>query len=87
MPTADGRILNEGLLKPASASTATVAASVISSPTPATGLRFEVPTDPTGATADTSLAGGSFSTSLSVKDLTVDGKTYRYFDSARAVRQ
>ncbi len=87
MPMADGRILNEGLLKPASTSAATVAASVVTSPTAATGLRFELPTDPTGATADASLAGGSFSTSLSVKDLSVDGKTYRYFDSAKAVRQ
>jgi hypothetical protein len=87
MPMADGRILNEGLLNPASASTATVAASQVSSLAPASGLRFELPTDPTGATADTRLTAGSFSTRLSVKDLTVDGKTYRYFDSASAVRQ
>jgi hypothetical protein len=53
----------------------------------ATGLRFEVPTDPTGATVDTGLAQGSYTISLAVKDLTVDNKTYRYFDYAKAVRQ
>jgi hypothetical protein len=87
MPMADGRILNEGLVKPASATAATVAADIVSSPTAASGLRFELPTDPTGAAADTRLTAGSFSTRLSVKDLTVDGKTYRYFDAASAVRQ
>ena len=54
---------------------------------PATGLSFELPTDPTGATKDTALTAGSYTINLSVKDLTVDGKTYRYFDYAKAVRQ
>ena len=53
----------------------------------ATGLTFELPTDPTGKTPDRSLGVGSYRIDLAVKDLTVDGKTYRYFDYAKAVRQ
>lgn len=87
LPQADGRILNEALKTPASRSTPTVAASTV---TPAggaaTGLAFELPNDPTGATKDTALSG-SYTVNLQFKDLTVDGKTYRYFDYARAVRQ
>lgn len=86
MPQADGRILNEALVNPASKSTATVVASTVAPAAPATGLRFELPTDPTGATADSTLTG-SYNINLAVKDLTIDGKTYRYFDYAKAVRQ
>ena len=86
MPQADGRVINEALNTPASTSTPVVAASTIAS-TAATGLRFETLTDPTGATADSSLTAGTYSINLAVKDLTVDGKTYRYFDYAKAVRK
>ena len=87
MPQADGRVINEALVKPASASTPTVTASTVAPANPATGLRFEVPSDPTGVTADTALGVGSYTVNLAVKDLTVDGKTYRYFDNASAVRK
>ena len=87
MPQADGRILNEALVTPASKSAPTVVPSVVTPTAAATGLRFEVPTDPTGATADSALTTGSYSINLNVKDLTIDGKTYRYFDYAKAVRQ
>ena len=86
LPQADGRILDEGLVAPASRSTPSVTPSTVSSST-ATGLTFELPTDPTGQTPDPALTAGTYSISLAVKDLTVDGKTYRYFDHARAVRQ
>jgi len=86
MPQADGRVLDEGLVAPASKSTPSVAASTVTSST-ATGLAFELPTDPTGHTPDPALAAGTYAIDLAVKDLTVDGKTYRYFDYARAVRQ
>ena len=85
MPQADGRILNEALVTPISKSTPEVVSSTVSSST-ATDLAFELPTDPTGATRDTSLTG-SYSINLAIKDLTVDGKSYRYFDNATAVRQ
>ena len=87
MPQADGRVVNEALVTPATSTTPAVAASVVHPATAASGLRFELPTDPTGATADAGLPKGSYSIDLAVKDLTVDGKTYRYFDYAKAVRQ
>ena len=86
LPQADGRVLNEALVAPASAATPSVAISTLTPASTATGLLFELPTDPTGATKDASLTG-SYSINLAVKDLTVDGKTYRYFDYAKAVRQ
>ena len=86
LPQADGRVLNEALVTPASTSTPSVTSSTVTPASAATGLLFELPTDPTGATKDASLTG-SYSINLAVKDLTVDGKTYRYFDYAKAVRQ
>ena len=83
---ADGRILNEGLTKPRSSSTASVVSHVLTPPSQATGLAFELPTDPTGATKDTGKTG-TYTIQMPVKDLTVDGKTYRYIDYARAVRR
>jgi len=87
MPQADGRVINEALNTPLSSSTASVAASTVACATAASGLTFETLTDATGATADTSLTAGTYSINLAVKDLTVDGKTYRYFDYAKAVRK
>jgi predicted AlkP superfamily pyrophosphatase or phosphodiesterase len=87
MPQADGRILNEALVTPASNATANVVSSTVTPGSAATGLSFELPTDTTGATKDTSLTTGSYTINLMVKDLTVGSKTYRYFDYAKAVRQ
>ncbi|MDE2146175.1 MAG: alkaline phosphatase family protein [Burkholderiales bacterium] len=87
MPQADGRVVNEALASPASTATPTVTPGTVMPAAAATGLRFELPTDPTGASADTALAVGSYTVKLAVKDLVVDGKTYRYFDYAQAVRQ
>lgn len=86
MPQAEGRVLGEALATPASVATPTVVTTTVSSTT-ATGLAFELPVDPTGATTDAALPEGTYRIDLAVKDLTVDGKTYRYFDSARAVRR
>jgi predicted AlkP superfamily pyrophosphatase or phosphodiesterase len=85
MPQADGRILNESLVKPASTNMPTVTPSIVTSST-VTGIRFETPTDPTGATADGTLTG-SYGINLAVKDLSVDNKVYRYFDYAQAIRK
>jgi hypothetical protein len=87
MPQADGRVLNEALTTPASRSPITVTASVVKPSAPATRLTFELPTDPTGATKDALLTQGTYSIKLSVKDLTQDGKTFRYFDSALPIRK
>ena len=87
MPQADGRILNEVLVNPRTTSTPSTVPHLLTLPGTATGLAFELPTDPTGAAKDSGKTAGSYSIQLAVKDLTVDGKTYRYFDYARAVRQ
>ena len=86
MPLADGRVLNEALVKPASTSLPSFMTSVVNPATVATGLVFKSPVDPTGATVDAALTAGNYSINLVVKDLTVGGKTYRYFDYAQAVR-
>jgi len=85
LPQADGRILYESLKSPGSSGTPTVTSSVVTSST-ATGLTFELPTDLSGTTKDTSKTAGTYSINLSVKDLVVNGNTYRYFDNAAAVR-
>ena len=87
MPQADGRVLNEALLRPAGSATAAVRGSVVNPVAAATGLSFRLPTDPSGATADGSRLAGTYSIDLAVKDLSVDGKTYRYFDYAQAIRK
>lgn len=87
MPHADGRIMNEALVSPLSQSAPSVATTTVTPDNAATGLSFELPTDPTGTAKDTSLTAGTYTINLAVKDLTVDGKTYRYFDHAKAVRQ
>jgi arylsulfatase A-like enzyme len=87
MPQADGRVLNEALATPSSAATPTVATSTVNPSSVATGLSFELPTDPTGVAKDVALSAGTYSIELGVKDLTVNGKTYRYFDYAKAVRK
>jgi arylsulfatase A-like enzyme len=87
MPQADGRVLNEALARPASSSTLSVATRIVSPDVPAGGLAFKLPTDPAGAAVDTGRSAGTYSVRLVVKELSVDGKTYRYFDSAEAARQ
>ncbi len=87
MPQADGRVLNEALAAPASTSTPSVLASTLTPASAATGLSFEALTDPTGVTKDATLIAGTYTINLKVKDLSVDGKTYRYFDYAKALRQ
>jgi len=87
MPQADGRVINEALTNPVSKSIPAVVPSTVTPASPASGLSFELPTDTTGATKDSALTAGTYTIDLAVKDLTVDGKTYRYFDYAKAVRQ
>ena len=86
MPQADGRVLNEALVKPTGAAAVSVKTLVVNPAAPAFGLTFKSPVDPTGATVDAALAAGSYSINLVVKELTVEGRTYRYFDYAQAVR-
>jgi predicted AlkP superfamily pyrophosphatase or phosphodiesterase len=87
MPQADGRVLNEALVKPALSTAPTFQAGIVNPVAPATGLVFKLPTDPAGNAIDTSASVGSYSINLAVKDLAqADGKVFRYFDYAQAVR-
>jgi len=86
MPLADGRVLSEAFANQTAVPVISYRAGVVNPTTAASGLVFKSPVDPTGATVDTALGTGSYSINLVVKDLTVDGKTYRYFDYAQAVR-
>ena len=86
MPQADGRILNEALLKPASSATLVIQDGVIHPGAAATGLQFKLPSDPSGATLDPVLVKGDYSINLKIKDVAVDGKSYRYFDYAQPLR-
>ncbi len=85
MPAADGRVLNEALVRPTSTRRRRCAAASSTRRRRPPDCSFKSPIDPTGATVDTAL-GGTYSINLVVKDLTVDGKTYRYFDFAQPVR-
>jgi arylsulfatase A-like enzyme len=87
LPQADGRVINEALTSPATRSTPTFTTVTVTPGAPATGLAFELPTDPTGAAKDSALTAGTYSINLTVKGLIVDGKNYRYFDSAQVVRK
>jgi arylsulfatase A-like enzyme len=87
MDQADGRVVNEALVSPKSSATPAVASAVVTPAASATGLQFELPNDPTGATKDAALTAGTYTINLAVKDLTVGGRTWRYFDYAKAVRQ
>jgi len=60
----------------------------------ASGLIHESFTDQTGGTRaltangdPADLTAGTYTINMGVKDLTVNGQTYRYFDYAQAVRK
>ncbi len=88
LPGANGRPLLEALASGgAAASDYTVTPSTMNPAAPATGLVFQLPTDPTGATTDTGLTQGTYTINLKVKTLTKGSQSWTYFDSAKAVRQ
>ena len=96
MSQAQGRILSEAIV--GSVATPTVVSQVLD-PSAfgvtklATGLVHESLTDQTGVKAATvangdpaTLSVGSYSINMAVKDLTLNGAKYRYFDYAQPVR-
>jgi len=86
MPQVDGRVLNEALAMPTAAVKLSYKTLVVNPPSAARGLVFKSPVDPTGDTVDPTPTAGSYSINLVVKELTVEGQTYRYFDYAQAIR-
>ncbi len=85
LPNADGRPLLEALsTNGVPLASYTVNASTVA-PTPASGLAMKLPTDPTGNTID---AGKStYTIQLQTKNLSYGGKTFTYFDYAKALRR
>lgn len=88
LPSADGRVLAEALKSPpAGADVSGVTPGRLQGATPVSGLQFQLPTQPDGADLDTTKAG-NYSVNVYIKDVkTSSGKTYRYFDHAKATRQ
>ncbi|HEY1584625.1 MAG TPA: phosphodiesterase, partial [Polyangia bacterium] len=88
LPGANGRPLLEALAAGGAAiADYTATPSVVNPAAAATGLQFQVPTDPTGATLDTTLTAGTYTINLKVKTLSRGSQSWTYFDSAKAVRQ
>ncbi|HEX9101783.1 MAG TPA: phosphodiesterase, partial [Polyangia bacterium] len=87
LPGANGRPLSEALVGGAAIADYTATPSTVNPAAAATGLTFQLPTDPTGATTDSTLTVGSYSINLNIKTLTKGTASWTYFDSAKAVRQ
>jgi len=88
LPGANGRPLLEALASGGAAiADYTSAPSTVNPAANATGLVFQVPTDPTGATTDGVLTAGTYTINLKIKTLTKGTQSWTYFDSAKAVRQ
>jgi hypothetical protein len=81
LPSAAGRSLDEALVGGKAVTDYTVTPSALAPVTAATGLSMVLPTNAADA------GKSSYTFQLKVKDLTVGGQTYRYFDSAKATRQ
>jgi arylsulfatase A-like enzyme len=85
LPETDGRALLEALKDSASPSDYQVSHQVMRPQTEATGLVVKLATDPDGKDVDPSKTSYTFE--LRTKRLVYQGKTYRYFDSAKATRR
>jgi arylsulfatase A-like enzyme len=85
LPGAVGRALEEALVNGPAIDQFQVATPVVMPAAPATGLTMKLPTSPDGADVDA--ARTQYTIQLQKKLLTFGGKTYNYFDSAKAIRQ
>jgi arylsulfatase A-like enzyme len=85
LPGAVGRSLDEALVGGPELAAFDVAVQTVMPAMPATGLVMKLPTSPDGAEVDQGTT--SYTIELARKLLSAGGKTYTYFDSARAVRQ
>ena len=86
MPQTDGRVLNEGLVKPAANEPMKVRLSILTPKTMANDLKFKSPLDPSGNTPYLKHSRGIYTMNVVVKDLIVGDQTYRYLDYAKALR-
>lgn len=84
-PHADGRPLFEALKQGSPIRDYKVISNVIKPTTTATSLIMKLPTDPNGGDIDKTK--NTYTIELNIKSLTYKGKTYIYFDYAKAHRQ
>jgi arylsulfatase A-like enzyme len=85
LPGAEGRTLEEALAGGPPLAAYTVRAAGVDAPQVATGLRMRLPTDPNGADVDGSAT--TYRVHLQTKVLVHGGRTFTYFDLARADRR
>jgi arylsulfatase A-like enzyme len=85
LPRADGRPLLEAIEGGAALADYRVSREVVQPDAPATGLTVQLATSPDGKDVDP--ARTSYTFQLKTKSLSAGGKTYSYFDSAKAVRR
>jgi arylsulfatase A-like enzyme len=85
LPRADGRPLLEALRNGPGAGDYRVVSHTLRPNSVATGISVKLPTDPSGREIDPQKT--EYTVELETKALTYQGKTYTYFDSAKAVRQ
>lgn len=85
LPRADGRPLLEALRNGPSPGDYQVAPGTLRPKTAVSGIATKLPTDPNGRDIDPDRK--EYTIELHTKALSYQGKTYTYFDSAKAVRQ
>jgi arylsulfatase A-like enzyme len=86
LPKADGRVLEESLAKSdVTDKNYKIDPQMVSPSAEASGLTMQAFTDPTGATIDATVT--SYTIELKTKVLSYAGKSWTYFDSARAIRK
>ena len=85
LPRADGRPLLEALRNGPSPGDYQVVPGTLRPKTAVTGIAAKLPTDPSGREVDPDKK--QYTIELQTKALTYQGKTYTYFDSAKAMRQ
>jgi len=85
LPHADGRPLLEALRNGPATSSYQVSSRTIRPKKAATGLAVKLPTDPNGK--DTDPGKSTYAIQLQTKSVSYRGKTYIYFDYAKAVRR
>jgi arylsulfatase A-like enzyme len=85
LPDADGRPLLEALRQGPAVDEFQVTASTVEPRSAASGVVVKLPTDPDGKDIDAGKS--SYTIQLETKSVTYQGRTYRYFDRAKAIRK
>lgn len=87
LPGAVGRPLDEALVGGPALDQFSVTTPVVMPATPAIGLVMKLPTNPDSTPGDIDVGKTTYTIQLAKKVVTAGGKTWTYFDSAKAIRQ